>query len=221
MDSGQAAEVGGGHSSKEPATPATRQVCFVAVCSRACSIQYAFFYTHTCPLLCCCPLSRTQGSAGLPAAPGQLLPPSSSKSTPQQRSSSKIPTPGTSSLSPSLRSSRKGGKGFPTDPLASTGSASALQKLRSQRDRDAGGSTPTSVAATISKAKEALAQARARAAAVGAGHHGGLASRVSSRVVEGAVSDKPFTLYGCVDLPAPKPAVTIHPPDAEEAAKRK
>jgi hypothetical protein len=35
------------------------------------------------------------------------------------------------------------------------------------------------------------------------------------------VSDKPFTLYGKVEPPPPKPQVHIHPPDAEEAAKRK
>jgi hypothetical protein len=61
-----------------------------------------------------------------------------------------------------------------------------------------------------------LAQARARAAA---GH--GLASGHSSRWVEGAVSDKPFTLYGKVEPPPPRPHVQIHPSDAEEAARRK
>jgi hypothetical protein len=129
---------------------------------------------------------------------------------------SKIPSSG--GLSPSTSTAGKSSK-FPSDPLASTGSALAFQKHAAARKAAAAGSgdgAPASVAATISKAKEALAQARARAQAAGS-----LASGVSSRVVEGAVSDKPFTLYGKVDLPPPKPQVKIHPPDAEEAAKRK
>jgi hypothetical protein len=153
-------------------------------------------------------------SPGLPASPGQLVPGSSSKA---KGKASKIPSPG--GLSPSTSSKGK----FPSNPLASTGSANALQKMRSQREKPSSippvspGSITSNVAATISKAKEALAAARARAAAGG----GGLAAGHSSRNIEGAVSDKPFTLYGKVEPPPPKPQVQIHLPDAEEAARRK
>jgi hypothetical protein len=104
--------------------------------------------------------------------------------------------------------------------MASTGSANAYLKIKSQRETPSSippvsTSITANVAATISKAKEALAAARARAAA------GALGSGHSSRNIEGAVSDKPFTLYGKVEPPPPKPQVHIHPPDAEEAAKRK
>lgn len=152
-------------------------------------------------------------SPGLPASPGQLVP-GSGKS---KGKASKIPSPG-SGLSPSTSSKGK----FPSNPLASTGSANALLKVRSQREKPSSippvtSSITANVAATISKAKEALAAARARAAAGG----GGLAAGHSSRNIEGAVSDKPFTLYGKVEPPPPKPQVQIHLPDSEEAARRK
>jgi hypothetical protein len=148
-------------------------------------------------------------SPGLPSAPGQLIP----GKTKAAHRPSKIPGTG-ESLSPST----SGKSRFPADPLASTGSAAALIKARSQKEPPpiSNTSVSASVAATISKAKEALAQARARAAA---GH--GLASGHSSRLVDGAVSDKPFTLYGKVELPPPRPHVQIHPSDAGEAARRK
>jgi hypothetical protein len=74
------------------------------------------------------------------------------------------------------------------------------------------------VASTISRAKEALAKTRARAAATGS-----LAgSPSSSRVHDpAAVSDKPFTLFGKVDLPPPRPAVQVSQPGGEDVARRK
>lgn len=152
--------------------------------------------------------------AGLPAEAGSLLAVS-------QHNSSGIP----GSLSPSISK-----RGFPTNPLASTGSAASLIKARSSRApaaADAGSglqgdgahasTSKAGVSSTISRAKEALAKAKARAAAGGS-----LAGAVSStRVLEGAISDKPFTLYGSPTLPPPKPVPNISRPDADEAARRR
>jgi hypothetical protein len=81
------------------------------------------------------------------------------------------------------------------------------------------------VASTISKAKEALAKARAGAAgAAVSSSTGGLASGHSSvRVAEGVgvISDKPFTLYGKVEAPKPKPLPQVTPPSKDENAKRR
>lgn len=162
-------------------------------------------------------MQASAASPGLPSSPGQLK---AGSNKPKAARPSKIPTGG--SLSPSTSS--KGSK-FPSDPLAATGSANALVKMRSQREKPSSipavsSSITANVAATISKAKEALAQARARQAAAAASN-AGLASGHSSRVVDGAVFDKPFTLYGKVEPPPPKPPVQLHPPDAEEVARRK
>lgn len=209
LDTGEAAAA----PDSGPASPA--QVCATAALDSA--------QTHATGLLVprpihsvheyspCVHMQAFVASSGLPASPGQLVASGKSKGK-----ALKIPSQG--GLSPSTSSKGK----FPSNPLASTGSANALLKVRSQREKPSSippvsSSITANVAATISKAKEALAAARARAAA-GAG---GLAAGHSSRNIEGAVSDKPFTLYGKVEPPPPKPQVQIHLPDSEEAARRK
>lgn len=160
-----------------------------------------------------------QGSAaspGLPSSPGLLI---GAGNKSKGARPSKIPTGGSLSPSTSMGNSK-----FPSNPLAATGSANALIKARSQHEKASNipaisSSITGNVSATISKAKEALAAARARQAAAAA--KGCLDSGHSSRVVEGAVSDKPFTLYGKVEPPPPKPPVELHLPDAEEVARRK
>jgi hypothetical protein len=125
---------------------------------------------------------------------------------------------------------------FPSDPLASTGSAAGLAKMRAARPAHAAGAlvggsskgpaaatpaTNSSVSNTIAMAREALAHAKSQAGSLSGATAAATTSSAGGRAVDGAISDKPFTLYGKVDLPPPKAPPQISSPNADEAARRR
>eukprot|EP00877_Chromochloris_zofingiensis_P013374 jgi/Chrzof1/8290/Cz03g05020.t1 len=68
----------------------------------------------------------------------------------------------------------------------------------------------------ITKANSAIAAALANAKAAA-----GVNRIAASEAGIAAVSERPFTLYGKVEVPKPKPQVVVHAPTAEEHARRK
>lgn len=106
----------------------------------------------------------------------------------------------------------------PSQQTSAAGNSPALGKIRAARAAaEPGVASPEAVASTISKAKEALAKARSGASAGGSLTGGHSTNRLS----EGVVSDKPFTLYGRPEPPAPRVPVQVSAPSSEEHARRK